>query len=484
MLVVKRKYDHESSALDRQDLSRRNPVRPIRSLDPLTKGLPTNIDAEKFILGSVLLDDSRFIEIAGILTNDDFAIEKHRRIFIRMSELHERGEKIDRVTLANELLRYNELESVDGLSYLVSLDDGLPHISNLDSYVKIVREKANLRQIIFVAQHAINRALACENTPSEIARGLSDRVAQIDGQTGRGAAIDELPGVGDAQPEMEFIRNPELPASAVIALTGNSGSGKSTLATAWARDVIADGRPALILDRESPRPVALDRMRRIGLSDGSLLRWAGGWLDNVPDLATAGVTEWVRRCTPAPLIIVDSLVAFIDGDENDASEMRRFMHQARRLADVGATVIVIHHDGKSDSARDFRGSSDFKAAVDQAFHVSNVGDGMRLDRIRLRCFKSRYGLTGDLVYLYAGGQLIRDQSRVAPERTAADVLRKLLRLNPGIPIAEFEKRAVAEGIARSKARDFVKDGVLEGSIDRETLPNNKQRLVWIGGEIE
>ena len=82
----------------------------------LQKGLPANIDAERFILGSVLLDDARFIDIAGILTNDDFALEKHRRIFIRMSELHERGEKIDRVTVANELLRYNELESVDGLS--------------------------------------------------------------------------------------------------------------------------------------------------------------------------------------------------------------------------------------------------------------------------------------------------------------------------------------------------------------------------------
>ena len=120
------------------------PMSPSASLVS-EKGLPANIDAERFILGSLLLDDSRFIEIAGILLEEDFALEKHRRIFMRMSELHERGEKIDRVTVANELLRYNELESVDGLSYLVSLDDGLPHIANLDSYVKIVRDKATLR---------------------------------------------------------------------------------------------------------------------------------------------------------------------------------------------------------------------------------------------------------------------------------------------------------------------------------------------------
>src|SRR6185437_16261416 len=85
----------------------------------LEKGLPANIDAEKFILGSLLLDDARFVDIAGSLADDDFALEKHRRIFQRMSDLHQRGERIDRVTVANELLRRNELESVDGLGYLI-----------------------------------------------------------------------------------------------------------------------------------------------------------------------------------------------------------------------------------------------------------------------------------------------------------------------------------------------------------------------------
>ena len=79
------------------------------------KGLPANIDAERFILGSVLLNDARFIEIAGSIVEDDFQLEKHRRIFSRMMQLHERGETIDRVTVANELQRYNELQAVDGL---------------------------------------------------------------------------------------------------------------------------------------------------------------------------------------------------------------------------------------------------------------------------------------------------------------------------------------------------------------------------------
>jgi replicative DNA helicase len=151
----------------------------VSSAAALQKGLPANIDAERFILGSVLLDDARFIDIAGILSNDDFALEKHRRIFARMSELHARGEKIDRVTVANELLRYNELESVDGLSYLVSLDDGLPHISNLDSYVKIVRDKAMLRRIAVASQQLMNRALMAEDDPAQIIAGAEETLLRL-----------------------------------------------------------------------------------------------------------------------------------------------------------------------------------------------------------------------------------------------------------------------------------------------------------------
>ena len=122
------------------------------------KGLPTNPEAERFVLGSILMDDSTYIQCAGVLEPDDFSLEKHRRIFVRMGDLHTRGERIDRVTLANELLRHGELESCDGIGYLVSLDDGLPQIYNLESYFRIVKDKSVLRKIIFTSQNLIHRA--------------------------------------------------------------------------------------------------------------------------------------------------------------------------------------------------------------------------------------------------------------------------------------------------------------------------------------
>src|SRR6185312_4812872 len=94
-----------------------------------TRGLPANLDAERFVLGSILLNDSVYLQVAGAIDSEDFSLEKHRRIFARMRELYDRGEKIDRVTLANELIKQGQIESVDGFSYLVSLDEGLPALS-------------------------------------------------------------------------------------------------------------------------------------------------------------------------------------------------------------------------------------------------------------------------------------------------------------------------------------------------------------------
>ena len=127
---------------------------------------------------------------------DDFSLEKHRRIFRRMGELQDRGEKIDRITVANELMKFNELEACDGLSYLVSLDDGLPQIPNLDSYIRIVKDKAMLRRIIFASQHMMNRCLLGEEEPGRDPR----RRRRDPAQAGRRARQDPASSNARADP--------------------------------------------------------------------------------------------------------------------------------------------------------------------------------------------------------------------------------------------------------------------------------------------
>src|SRR5580692_6433261 len=152
------------------------------------KGLPANIDAERFVLGSVLLNQDVYFQVAGAVEPEDFSLEKHRRIFARMKDLYARGEKIDRLTIANELMKQGQLESVDGFTYLVSLDDGLPEIANLDSYVRIVKDKATLRKLIFSAQKVIDRCLIAEEEPDEILSSAEESLLKL----GEGRTRDQL----------------------------------------------------------------------------------------------------------------------------------------------------------------------------------------------------------------------------------------------------------------------------------------------------
>lgn len=143
------------------------------------KGLPVNIDAERFVLGAILMNDTLFLPVAATIQAEDFSLEKHRRIFARMADIYERGERIERVSVAEELMRQNQLESVDGLSYLVSLDDGMPKIANVDVYVKIVKDKALLRRIIFTSQKLIDRAMIGEDTPDDILAGAEEQLLKL-----------------------------------------------------------------------------------------------------------------------------------------------------------------------------------------------------------------------------------------------------------------------------------------------------------------
>src|SRR5882724_7235290 len=154
----------------------------------LAKGLPANLDAERFVLGSVLLNDTLYLQVAGALDSDDFSLEKHRRIFSRMKDLYDRSEKIDRVTMAEELMKQGQLESVDGFTYLSSLDQGLPEIVNLDSYVRIVKDKATLRKLIFSAQKIVDRCLIGEESPDEILASAEESLLKL----GEGRTRDQL----------------------------------------------------------------------------------------------------------------------------------------------------------------------------------------------------------------------------------------------------------------------------------------------------
>jgi replicative DNA helicase len=122
------------------------------------RGLPASIDAERSILGAILLDNHSYNEAAEKINADDFALDSHRRIFGRMAELIDAGRAVDIVTLAEELAKRKEVEAVGGVAYLASLTEGLPRRLSIEEYVRIVKDKSLLRQLINICSTAITRA--------------------------------------------------------------------------------------------------------------------------------------------------------------------------------------------------------------------------------------------------------------------------------------------------------------------------------------
>jgi replicative DNA helicase len=122
------------------------------------RGLPANIDAERAILGGVLLENVLYNEAAERLRAEDFALDSHQRIFARMGELIDSGRAVDIFTLTEELARRKEVDSVGGVAYLASLTEGLPRRISVEDYVRIVKDKSLLRQLIGICSNAITRA--------------------------------------------------------------------------------------------------------------------------------------------------------------------------------------------------------------------------------------------------------------------------------------------------------------------------------------
>lgn len=123
---------------------------------PAERTLPHSLEAERSVLGAILIDNALFDTAAQVLRPESFFRDAHRRIFEQMIALAERRQAIDLLTLGEALGRAGELEEVGGPAYIASLADGVPRTTNVEHYARIVREKATLRNLI----HAANKILA------------------------------------------------------------------------------------------------------------------------------------------------------------------------------------------------------------------------------------------------------------------------------------------------------------------------------------
>ena len=149
--------------------------------------LPANVEAERSILGAILLDNLAYNEAAEHLKPEDFSLDSHRRVFTRMVDLAESSRPIDMITLVEELDRRKELEAIGDVGYISGLVDGVPDRPSIEHYIKIVRDKALLRGLIHAANAAIARAADQSDPAEEILNDAESAIFQLsEKRIGRG----------------------------------------------------------------------------------------------------------------------------------------------------------------------------------------------------------------------------------------------------------------------------------------------------------
>jgi replicative DNA helicase len=153
----------------------------------LAHTLPANVEAERSILGAILLDNLAYNEAAEHLKPEDFSLDSHRRVFTRMVDLAESSRPIDMITLVEELDRRKELEAIGDVGYISGLVDGVPDRPSIEHYIKIVRDKALLRGLIHAANAAIARASDQSDPAEEILNDAEAAIFQLsEKRIGRG----------------------------------------------------------------------------------------------------------------------------------------------------------------------------------------------------------------------------------------------------------------------------------------------------------
>jgi replicative DNA helicase len=313
--------------------------------------MPANVEAERSILGAILLDNFSFNQAAEHLHPEDFSLDSHRKIYARMVELAESSRPIDLITLSEELDRAKELESIGDVAYVSSLLDGVPDRPSIEHYVKIVRDKAMLRGLIHAANAAISRAADQSDTAEEILSDTEAAIFQLSEQRiGRGfmgvqeiikekfGSIDALlqrgqriTGIATHYADLDEMTS-GLQRSDLIIIAARPSMGKTAFAMNIAENAaINDQKIVAVFSLEMSSEALLQRMLcSAARVDSHKFRTGSLWQDDTRKIAQA-----LEKLTHAPIFIDDTPGISL-------SEMRA---KSRRLqqSQSGLDMIIVDY---------------------------------------------------------------------------------------------------------------------------------------------
>jgi KaiC/GvpD/RAD55 family RecA-like ATPase len=280
-------------------------------------------------------------------------------------------------------------------------------------------------------------------------------------------AIRQRPPESYDKQEIKYLIEPEIPKGALVMVTGKPGCGKTTLVMHWCNKMANDGNEVLYLDRDNPLFIAQERIERFGGRTAPGLMYWGLWSKDEngeplePPYPDSVFLRDAVKEMKNPVLVFDTLATFCTGDENDNSIMGATFKSLRYLANLGATVIMIHHTPKGDGS-DYRGASAMEGAVDALIKIVSTIEEGKLTRMEVQTKKTRIGDGKSIVYGIVDGVPVRQTA------TFQDMLFELLKRNPGLSKEKFEDVARRSGFRRGTIRDFIDNGTTAGKIKYES----------------
>jgi replicative DNA helicase len=313
---------------------------------------PQNIEAERSVLGALMLDKDAIIKVANLVRFGDFYKDDHNLIYEAMVELYEQREPIDVLSLSNRLEEKSQLEKVGGSSYLTELVNSVPSSSNITHYAKVVQKKSTLRKLILAASEIVELGY---NEGEDVEKILDAAEQKLFGVSQKYIKQDFVPiksileaafnridelhkgdhklrGIPTGYPDMDRILA-GFQKSDLVILAARPSIGKTTLALDLARQIATKEKVAVgIFSLEMSSDQLIDRM--IAAQSGVDL-----WRLRTGNLKTGDGDDDFERIGQAMGVLSEAPIYIDDAGSANVMEMRTMARRLQSEHNVGVIVI-------------------------------------------------------------------------------------------------------------------------------------------------
>jgi replicative DNA helicase len=308
---------------------------------------PQNLDAERGVLGSVLLDPNTCDDVALIVRPEDFYADAHEKLFAHMLAMHDAGGRIDTTLLVERLNQGGDLEAIGGEAYLAEILQAVPVAAHAAYYARIVRDKAMLRDLIHASTEVLRDAYDATTDPREIVGQAEERIFAVHDQRSadRVTSVHELmmeafdhidqrlkmggaTGIPTGFTDLDKLTG-GLHDSELVILASRPSMGKTALATNVAEHVtLKSNAPCLFVSLEMARLELAQRMLcSLGKISGNKFR--SGYITSQE---RDKLVEASNKLSRAPLFVDDT-------PSRTISEIAACARRLKRKSGLGLVII-------------------------------------------------------------------------------------------------------------------------------------------------